>query len=74
VTYQYSTTSAGAVIATAKIRGQIRTVGRATSHNHRFELKVTLKHLHRERYRLTLLELKTHGKSVVIGHTTLTVS
>jgi hypothetical protein len=74
VTYQYSTTTASAVIATARIHGQIRTVGRATSHNHRFELKVTLNHLHRGHYRLTLLELKTHGKTVVIGHTTLTVS
>jgi hypothetical protein len=32
------------------------------------------KHLHPGHYRITVRDLKRHGKSVVLAHTTLTVS
>jgi hypothetical protein len=47
-------------------------LGRGTIHGRR--LKVTLEHLHPGRYRVTVRELKGHGKSVVLERTTLTVS
>jgi hypothetical protein len=76
VTYQYTTNGGaadGRVIATTKIDGATRTVGRGTIHRHKLKLKVTLTHLRRGRYNVRLLELN-HGRPVVIGHTTLTVS
>jgi hypothetical protein len=61
----------GAAIATANVRGQTRVIARGRIRHHR--LTLTLKHVHPGRYRLTLLEL-SHGRRVVIGHTTLTVT
>jgi len=43
-----------------------------TIRNHKLKLKFA--HLHRGRYRLTLIERRPHHQRLVIGHTTLTVS
>ena len=75
VTYTYpATSSSGAtmpVMAMIKAHGRNQVIARGTIRNHK--LKLTLKHLHRGRYRLTLVELMGHGKTVVIGHPTVTV-
>ena len=74
VTINYSSTAMDAnasVEATTNVHGRRQIVARGTIRRH--NLKLTLKHLHRGRYRLTLLELKSHGRSKVIGHIRLTV-
>ena len=72
VTFHFSGGAANArVLATAKVHGHTRTVGRGAIRA--YELKLKLKHLHRGRYRLTLLELG-HGKRTPIAHTTVTVT
>ena len=74
MTIHYSSTAMDAnarVEATTNVHGRRQIVGRGTIRRHK--LKLTLKHLHRGRYRLTLLKLKSHGRSEVIGHITLTV-
>jgi len=72
VTFHFSGGAANArVLATAKIHGHTRTVGRGVIRA--YKLKLKLKHLHRGRYRLTLLELG-HGKRTQIAHTTVTVT
>jgi hypothetical protein len=75
ITYQYPTTGAARtarIEATAKIHGRNVVLGRGTIHDHK--LRITLKHLHRGHYRITVRDLKRHGKSVVLERTTLTVS
>jgi hypothetical protein len=75
VTYQYTTIGAARderVEATARIHGHNVILGRGTIHGRK--LKVALKHLHPGRYRITVRELTGHGKSVVLEHTTLTVT
>jgi hypothetical protein len=47
-------------------------VGRGTIDGHK--LRITFKHLHPGQYRITMRDLKEHGKSVVLERTTLTVS
>jgi hypothetical protein len=72
VTFHFSGGAANArVLATAKVHGRTRTVGRGAIRA--YKLKLKLKHLHRGRYRLTLLELG-HGKRTAIAHTTVTVT
>ncbi|HET6871027.1 MAG TPA: hypothetical protein VFH80_34265, partial [Solirubrobacteraceae bacterium] len=61
----------GAVIATVTKHRHTRVIARGRIRHHR--LTLTFKHLKRGRYRLTLLELE-HGRRIVIGQTTLTVS
>ena len=77
ITYTYSTGKAGALVrgaraqATIRIGGKNRVIGTGRIRNQR--LALTFKRLHRGHYRLTLIEL-THGRRIVVGHTTLTVS
>ena len=72
VTFHFSGGAANArVLATARVHGHTRTLGRGAIRA--YELKLKLKHLHRGRYRLTLLELG-HGKRTPIAHTTVTVT
>jgi hypothetical protein len=59
------------VEATTRVHGRRQIVGRGTIRRHK--LKLTLRHLQRGRYRLTLLSLRGHGRSEVIGHVMLTV-
>lgn len=59
-------------IARATITGKKTVVGTGAVRNHKLTLK--LRHLHRGRYKLTLIELRPHHKPLVIGQTTLTVS
>ena len=75
ITYQYATAGAAPaarIEATAKIHGRNVVVGRGTIHGHK--LRITFKHLHPGQYRITVRDLKGHGKSVVLERTTLTVS
>jgi sugar lactone lactonase YvrE len=75
MTYQYGTSSFrvanGRVVATTRVGARTQTVGHGTIRNH--TLKLTLKHLKRGRYSITLLRPRPHSKAVVIGHTTVTV-
>ena len=75
VTYTYGTAlsaSVRRVVAILAVDGRRRVAGRGTVEGHK--LRLTLRHLHRGRYRLTLLELERHNRRVVIGHTSLVVS
>jgi hypothetical protein len=59
------------VIARALVHGRRVVIGHGWLRHHR--LKITFKHLHRGRYRVTLLEQRAHG-SLLIGHTTIVVT
>jgi hypothetical protein len=75
VRYRYpvgNTVPAARIAAIAMVHGRARTIGRGSIRNHTFRL--TLAHVHRGRYRLTVLELAPSGRAVVIGHTTLIVN
>jgi hypothetical protein len=72
LTFHFSGGAANArVLATAKVHGHTRTVGRGAIRA--YELKLRLRHLHRGRYRLTLFELG-RGERTPIAHTTVTVT
>jgi Collagen triple helix repeat (20 copies) len=77
VTYTYSIAVAASFIrnahaeATAEVHGKTEVIGTGRIRSH--QLVLSFWHLRRGHYRLTLIEL-THGRRVVIGHTTLTVS
>ena len=74
-TYTYATTAAaGVVTAVARVDGHQRRVGHGTVSHHKLKLTFTLKHVHRGRYTVTLLERGAHGRTVVVGHTTVEVS
>jgi hypothetical protein len=62
----------GAVIATARTHGHTRVIARGRIRHHR--LTLTFKHLHRGRYRVTLIELRPHRAPVPIRATTLVVT
>ena len=75
VTYQYASTATaanGRVEAAITVHGRREIVGRGTIRRHK--VRLTIRHLRHGHYRLTLLRLTRHGRPVVIGHTTLTVS
>lgn len=59
-------------MATAIVHGRRQVIGRGWIRNHR--LGVTFKHLHRGRYRVTLLELRAHHRPTPIGKTTIVVT
>jgi hypothetical protein len=74
-TYTYAMpgqAKAGAVNATVSKHGHTRVIARGRIRHHR--LTLTFKHLHRGRYRLTLVQLHPHRASVVIGAITLVVT
>lgn len=58
-------------IATTRLRGRTRLIGRGRFRGRKLTLK--LRHLHRGRYSLTLLG-RTGHKWAVIGHTSLIVT
>ena len=78
ITYTYNTGKATDIVNGARAEAIIRSGGKAKVlatgrvRGHKLVLRFT--HLKRGRYRLTLLERKSHGKWVAIGHTALTVS
>jgi hypothetical protein len=74
VTYTYGKGGAAdlRVRAIARVHGREVILGRGRMHGR--TLTLTLRHLHRGRYRLTLLGLAGHGNWAVIGHTTVVVS
>jgi hypothetical protein len=71
-TFTYATAGPshdGAAIATARIHGRTRVVAHGRLRRRR--LTLVFKHLHRGRYRLTLLELRRHQRPVVLGTSTI---
>ena len=74
ITYTYAGTSMAGdarVEATVESNGKTRVVAIGTIRDHKLRLK--FERLHCGRYRLTLIELRSHQR-LVIGHTTVTVS
>lgn len=69
-TYKISA-AAGAVIATARVHGRARIVGRGRIRHGK--LTLTLPHLRPGRHRLTLFMLRTHDARHFLLHTTVTV-
>jgi sugar lactone lactonase YvrE len=76
-TYTYAvprSVRAGKVLAAAIIGGHRTVIARGTIRRHQLRITVTLRHLHRGHYRVTLLELQPHKVPQIIGHTTLVIT
>jgi hypothetical protein len=71
-TYAVRTGKNRPAIATAVINGHRRVIARGRVRHHM--LTLVFAHLRRGRHNLTLLALGAHGKVMIIGHTTVTVS
>jgi hypothetical protein len=71
VTYTYPASMRAAVIAIARVHGHTAVLARGQLRHRR--LRLTLAHLRRGRYRVTLVALGAHGARTVIGHSTLVV-
>jgi hypothetical protein len=60
------------VVATARVHGRTRVLARGRLRHNKLTLSFT--HLKRGRYRVTLVEQLGHGRTMVIGRTTLVIT